>query len=117
MFRLLSGHEWSVGGEAREGEREREREGIFSERKQKWDIHRGPSPLPSSPSVGRTEDAAMRKVAPQEAGNATTTSDEQAPPPLLLHLLSVGGFNQACGYWVMDWKGLLKHWMELRWVA
>ena len=51
MFRLLSGHEWSVGGEAREGsEREREREGIFSERKQKWDIHRGPSPspLPSS---------------------------------------------------------------------
>ena len=60
----------------------------------------------------------MRKVAPQEAGNATTTSDErEGPPPLLLHLLSVGGFNQACGYWVMDWKGLLKHWMELRWVA
>ena len=51
----------------------------------------------------------MRKVAPQEAGNATTTSDERVgPPPLLLHLLSVGGFNQACGYWVMDWKGLLK---------
>ena len=56
----------------------REREEIFSERKQKWDIHW--ARLPS-----RSEDAAMRKVAPREAGNAVTTSDERgstglAPP-------------------------------------
>ena len=51
----------------------------------------------------------MRKVAPQEADDQRYDDLSQTSEQLLLHLLSVGGFDQASGYWVMDWKGLLKH--------
>ena len=52
----------------------------------------------------------MRKVAPQEASNQRYDDLRRASNYyVLLHLLSVGGFDQASGYWVMDWKGLLKH--------
>ena len=69
MFRLLSGHEWSVGGGAREGSgREEERGYLVSGSKNGTFTERGPLPAPIFP-VGRSEDAAMRKVAPQEAGN------------------------------------------------
>ena len=63
----------------------------------------------------------MRKVVPQEAGNAMTTSNENRtsrracscssyPSSLqLLHLLSVGWFDQASKHCVMDWKGFLKY--------
>ena len=104
MFRLLSGHEWSGGGEAREGSgREEERGYLVSGSKNRTFTEARPR------SVGGCGQA---KTCPSRSGHGQcydNLNEGEGPLPLLLHLLSVGGFDQASGYWVMDWKGLLKH--------
>ena len=81
MFRLFSGHEWSVGDSAEKPEIGREAEGRYLVSGSKNGTFTGPSPPPRPVSVpggrGRSVDAAMRKVALLEAGNPMTTSDER----------------------------------------